>query len=269
VSLRPSHLAGPFVSAVLLLAAAAPAAADVVVPDNQIVQGKQCVGVLCAGGEVFGQPPLTVKSENTPGIRFVQTADGGFTAQTWDISGHETTFFVQDVTGNKTPFRVEQGAPSRSLNVSSSGDITTVAMLSQSVNPATVNVTGPADGGAILAALRGLTLSRYTLDADSRSVPHVGPTGAAFRAAFATGRTNDEIASADMAGIALAAIKALDERVSTLALTPGATGATGANGAPASLVAANARIAALTKSNRRLTKGLAALKKQVKALARR
>ena len=164
------------------------------------------------------------------------------------------------------------GAPSRSLNVSSSGDITTVAMLSQYVHPSNVTVTGAADGGAILAALRGLTLSRYTLNDDSDSAPHVGPAGAAFRSAFATGSTDDELASADMAGIALAAVKELDARVSSLALpagATGATGATGADGAPASLVAADARIAALTKSNRKLTKGLAALKKQVKALARR
>ncbi len=267
----PLRLAGPLAALVLLLAAAAPAAADVVVPDDQIVQGKQCVGVLCLNGEAFGDPLLTVKSADTPGIRLLQTADT-WIAQTWDVAGNEGTFFVQDVTANKTPFRVEVGAPSRSLNVTSSGDITTVAMLSQYVHPSNVTVTGPADGGAILAALRGLTLSRYTLDADSDSAPHVGPAGAAFRAAFATGSTNDELASADTAGIALAAVKELDARVSALALPVGATGATGATGAagaPASLVAADARIAALTKSNRKLTKGLAALKKQVKALARR
>lgn len=265
----PLRLAGPFAAVVLLFAAAAPArAADTVVVGNQIVQGNQCVGLLCADGEVFGGPTLQAKSDNTPGLRFVQTL-GIFPAQTWDVAGNETFFSVMDVTGNKTPVRVDVGAPSGSLRVSLSGDITTAAMLSQSVNPATVNVTGPADGGAILAALRGLTLSRYTLDADSRSVPHVGPAGGAFRAAFATGRTDNEIASADMAGIALAAVKALDARVSTLALTPGATGATGAAGAAADPTAADARIAALTKSNRKLTKGLAALKKQVKALARR
>jgi hypothetical protein len=268
VPLRPSHLAGPFASLVLLLAAAAPArAADTVVVGNQIVQGKQCVGVLCADGEVFGGPSLTAKSSDTPGIRFVQTADL-YLAQTWDVAGNEGTFFVKDVSGNTTPFRVEPGAPDRSLNVSSSGDISTAAMLSQFVHPSNVTVTGPADGGAILAALRGLTLSRYTLNADSDSTPHVGPAGAAFRAAFATG-SDAELASADTAGVALAAIKALDARVSTLALTPGAAGATGADGAPGSLVAADARIAALTKSNRKLTKGLASLKKQVRALARR
>ena len=55
----PLRLAGPFAALVLLLAAAAPAAADVVVPDDQIVQGKQCVGVLCLNGEAFGDPLLT------------------------------------------------------------------------------------------------------------------------------------------------------------------------------------------------------------------
>ena len=267
----PLRLAVPFAALVLLIATAAPAAADVVVPDDQIVQGKQCVGVLCVNGEAFGNPLLTVKSADTPGIRLLQTGDS-FIAQTWDVAGNEGTFFVQDVTGNKTPFRVETGAPNRSLNVSSSGDITTVAMLSQYVHPSNFAVTGPVDGGAILAALRGLPLSRYTLNDDSDSAPHVGPSGAAFRAAFATGSTDDELASADTAGIALAAVKALDARVSTLALTPGATGATGATGAAgaaADPTAADVRIAALTKSNRKLTKGLAALKKQVKALARR
>ena len=146
-----------------------------------------------------------------------------FTAQTWEVGGNEGIFFVQDVTGGNTvPFRVEQGAPNRSLNVSSSGDITTVAMLSQYVHPSNVAVTGAADGGAILAALRGLTLSRYTLNDDSDSAPHVGPAGAAFRSAFATGSTDDELASADMAGVALAAVKELDARVSALALPAGA-----------------------------------------------
>ena len=54
------------------------------------MQGKQCVGVLCADGEVFGDPPLTTKSADSPGIRFVQTL-GIFPAQTWDVAGNETS----------------------------------------------------------------------------------------------------------------------------------------------------------------------------------
>ena len=161
------------------------------------------------------------------------------------------------------------GAPNRSLNVTSSGDITTVAMLSQYVHPSNVTVTGAADGGAILAALRGVPLSRYTLNDDSDSTPHVGPAGAAFRAALATG-SDDELASADTAGIALAAVKALDARVSALALTPGPKGADGAPGAGV----ADPRVAALVTSNRklgtanrRLSRQMATLKRQVKALA--
>ena len=34
-----------------------------VVTGNQIVQGKQCVGVLCIDGEAFGDLPLTMKSD--------------------------------------------------------------------------------------------------------------------------------------------------------------------------------------------------------------
>jgi hypothetical protein len=270
VPLRPSRFAGPLAAAILLLAAAAPArAADTVVAGNQIVQGKQCVGALCLDGESFSNLPLLLKAPDTPGLRLLQTGDGGFTPQTWDIAGNEANFFVRDLTaGSRLPFRIRPGAPTSSLDISSTGDISTIAMLEQNV--ANITVTGPVDGEAILAALRGLALSRYRINADTAAVPHVGPTGTAFRAAFATGNSNDRLAAADTAGIALAAVKALDARVSGLELTPGPKGD---DGAPADPAATDGRIAELTTSNRklgtasrRLSRHVAALKKRLKVL---
>ena len=270
MSLRPSRFAGPLAAAILLLAAAAPArAADTVVAGNQIVQGKQCVGGLCTDGESFSNLPLLLKSPDTPGLRLDQTGTGGFTPQIWDVAGNEANFFVRDMTnGSRLPFRIRPGAPTSSLDISATGDISTAAMLQQ--NLAATTVTGPVDGEAVLAALRGLVLSRYTINADTAAVPHVGPAGAAFRAAFATGNSDDRLAAPDTAGIALAAVKALDAKVSGLELTPGPKGD---DGGPADPTATDARIAALTTSNRklgtaarRLSRHVAALKKRLKVL---
>src|SRR4051794_41127304 len=98
MSLRPHHrIAVVALTGGLALLTASAARADVVVGDDQIVVGKQCVGVLCVDGEVFSNVPLRVKSGDTPGINLVQTADSGYTAQTWDVAGNEANFFIRDL----------------------------------------------------------------------------------------------------------------------------------------------------------------------------
>ena len=107
------------------------------------------------------------------------------------------------------------------------------------------------------------------------------PAAPAFRTAFGLGSADTLLAPQDVAAIALAAVKALDARVSTIALTPGPKGSPGVNGtsgakgdagapgaaAPATdLAAATARIAALERSNKKLAKSLTTLQKQVRKL---
>jgi hypothetical protein len=273
----------------LALIPAATASADVVVPDDQLVVGKQCVGVLCADGEVFSNLALKLKSGDTPGINLVQTADSGFTAQTWDVAGNEANFFIRDVTGgSRLPFRIRPGAPTDSIDIRTNGEVYTVGILQQSLGG--IAVTGDADGAAVLTALRTLPIKRYTINADSSAFPHLAPTPAAFRAAFTLGGHDDKLAPGDLAAVALAAVKELDARVSSLTSTPGPQGprgeqglqgpqgATGAAGAPGtadssaatSLTIAEGKIAALQSSNRKLSKELKALRRQVnKILARR
>jgi hypothetical protein len=63
-------------------------------------------------------------TSNTPAIRMEQNNSGGFTAQTWDIAGNEANFFVRDVTGgSRLPFRIRPGAPTSSIDISSSGQV--------------------------------------------------------------------------------------------------------------------------------------------------
>ena len=48
-----------------------------------------------------------IKSGNTPTVRLEQDGSSGFTAQTWDMAGNETNFFIRDATNGSTlPFRI-------------------------------------------------------------------------------------------------------------------------------------------------------------------
>jgi hypothetical protein len=64
-----------------------------------------------------------IKTGDTPGIRFEQV-DGGWTPQTWDVAANEANFFVRDVTnGSLLPFRIRPGAPTSSIDISSTGNV--------------------------------------------------------------------------------------------------------------------------------------------------
>ncbi|HVR95521.1 MAG TPA: tail fiber domain-containing protein [Thermoanaerobaculia bacterium] len=63
-------------------------------------------------------------SGNSPAIRLEQDGTGGPAARIWDAVGNEVGFFVRDVTNSSSvPFRIQAGAPTGSLEVSSSGQV--------------------------------------------------------------------------------------------------------------------------------------------------
>jgi hypothetical protein len=65
-----------------------------------------------------------VKDSDTPTLRLEQDSSGGWTAQTWDVAGNESNFFIRDATnGSKLPFRIQPNAPSSSLNIKSDGKV--------------------------------------------------------------------------------------------------------------------------------------------------
>jgi len=67
---------------------------------------------------------LHVVNGDSPTLRLEQNGSSGFTAQTWDLAGNETNFFVRDVTnGSKLPFKIRPNAPTSSIFVEATGDI--------------------------------------------------------------------------------------------------------------------------------------------------
>jgi hypothetical protein len=67
---------------------------------------------------------LHVRNGDTPTLRLEQDGSSGFGAQTWDVAGNETNFFVRDVTsGSRLPFRIRPGAPTNSINIADDGNV--------------------------------------------------------------------------------------------------------------------------------------------------
>jgi hypothetical protein len=90
---------------------------------------------------------------DTPTVRLEQDSSWGWTAQTWDVAGNETNFFIRDVTNaSRLPFRIEPGAPSSSLFILGSGDISFAGNLTLE-DEATVDGRDISADGALLDSL--------------------------------------------------------------------------------------------------------------------
>lgn len=101
---------------------------DVVVADDQIVQGSLCVGFDCVNNESFGFDTIRLKENNTR-IKFEDTSVGAFPSTDWQLTANDSAsggadkFSIEDITGAKVPFTLRGGAPSDSIFVASTGKV--------------------------------------------------------------------------------------------------------------------------------------------------
>lgn len=100
---------------------------DVVVADDQIVQGSQCVGLDCVNNESFGFDTVRLKENNTR-IHFDDTSTStGFPNHNWQLtandsaSGGANKFSIEDLTSATVPFTITGSSPSNSMFVDSTG----------------------------------------------------------------------------------------------------------------------------------------------------
>ncbi|WP_299433074.1 hypothetical protein [uncultured Aquimarina sp.] len=90
--------------------------------------GNNAMRIESGGNVGIGTANPAVKFQvtdgNTPTLRLEQDGSDGFTAQSWDVAGNETNFFVRDVTnGSKLPFRIQPNTPENTLSLRSNGAI--------------------------------------------------------------------------------------------------------------------------------------------------
>lgn len=102
---------------------------DFVINDDLIVDGSACIGFDCVDGESFGFDTIRLK-ENNLRIKFEDTSvAGSYPNNDWQLTANDSAnggankFSIDDITGGRTPFTVEAGAPSHSLYVDDGGRI--------------------------------------------------------------------------------------------------------------------------------------------------
>jgi hypothetical protein len=233
-SFKPSLVVG--LAAALI--AAAPARADNVVADDQIVQGHLCAGPDCILNESFGFDTVRLKG---PVLRlaFLDTStSAGFPSNDWaltandaDGAGTQSYFAFTDVSAGSSPLRILAGAPTDTLRLDPDGGVRLLnGALLQRVDATTTENAAAADGAALVTALAALPLSSYEYTADAANTRHLGPQAGAFNAAFGLGAGTVELAPADVAGVALAATQELATRLDDLVGPRGPQGVPGPKG---------------------------------------
>jgi hypothetical protein len=129
-----THLKSAAITAILAGGAALPVQADIVHPDDVIVQGSICAGFDCINNESFGFDTVRVKENNTR-IQFNDTSTGSFPTNNWQIRANSSSsggpnflgVIDQGATGESETgtivFSVAAGARANALIVDGSGRV--------------------------------------------------------------------------------------------------------------------------------------------------
>ncbi len=133
------------------------------------------------------------------------TCDSTTSSSSWtadDFSGALASLTIQvstDTTLN--PIQHSSGA-----HLTPGGDWTNASDVNRKEN------FEPVDGDDLLKKIESLDISEWNYKSESDDVKHIGPTAQDFKKTFGVGSDGKSISTIDPAGIALAAIKALNEK---------------------------------------------------------
>ena len=102
---------------------------------------------------------------------------------------------------------------SKLINTSSGAYLTTGGTWTDSSSRAVKHNIDPVDGPKVLEKVTSLPVSEWTYDDEPDDVRHMGPMAEDFYETFGLGADDEHIASLDSAGVALAAIKGLSQKL--------------------------------------------------------
>jgi hypothetical protein len=108
---------------------AATAQADVVVLDDHVVTGSQCVGLDCVNGENFSFDTIKVKENNTRILFDDTSSSASFPKTDWRLiandsaNGGRNHFTIEDATAGHEVFTLMGAAPANSLFISATGNL--------------------------------------------------------------------------------------------------------------------------------------------------
>lgn len=136
-----------------------------------------------------------------PQFNFVDTA----TNDTW-------TFRLTEITGESAFSVSKTGTGDSEFRVYEDGDADLRGTLNQGSSRFIKEDFSDINGDDVLAKLDQLPIQEWQYKRDQNEARHVGPFAEDFHAAFQLGKDDKHIAPTDMAGLALASVKALNEK---------------------------------------------------------
>jgi hypothetical protein len=127
VSSKLASLAVTALALAAVLATGRQAAADMVIPDDVIIQASLCVGFDCINNESFGSDTIILK-ENQLRIFFNDTSGACCPSNDWrlianDAAGSGNLFAIEDATAGRRLMTLEAGAATNSIFVDSTGRV--------------------------------------------------------------------------------------------------------------------------------------------------
>ncbi len=182
-------------------------------------------------GATTPQAPIHVRrADDTSAMLFLEQANtgaatdrqmieltnkGGIRFQ-FNNTNLNTSWRFQAATGARDVFEIAKvGTGKIELEVDSGGNLKIQGALTQGSDVNTKTGIERVDGQQLLTKLSGLSISEWTYKSSDNGTRHLGPMAQDFHAAFGLGHDETKLAPADMAGVALAAIKAQQEKLET------------------------------------------------------
>lgn len=150
---------------------------------------------------------------------FEDTASGSL----FQMSNFGTLFQISSASTGLGKFRVRDVGGLLALtgtnvifDLTPEGNLTIDGVLSEGSSREVKHAFQPVDGRAVLDKVAALPITVWSYEHDSPAIRHLGPMGEDFHDAFELGGGERHIAALDTAGVALAAIQGLNEKVETL-----------------------------------------------------
>lgn len=207
--------------------------------------------VVTEAGSGFGtmdpEAALHARTTDTPAIILEQSGQGGFTPAKWELAANEANVYLKDSQGGTLPFRIQSAAPTDSLVVmadgslqsggwntaagaseyvigtdagsaltlGADGSLTISGLLSEGSSATLKHNLRNTDDEAILETVCSMKMKRWQYLDDPSQAEHIGPIAEEFHAAFGVGSNEKRLASMDVAGVALASVRALNEKLET------------------------------------------------------
>jgi len=97
-----------------------PVRIDAAAPTDALrVSGEGPIGM----GTGLPEMALHIRDGDSPAVRLEQDTSQANAAQSWDIGGNESNFFIRDPGTSTLPFRIRPGAPNTSIIIAGDGEV--------------------------------------------------------------------------------------------------------------------------------------------------